>query len=197
MSLNAKRTHSELSDSECNGRTKLQAANGGHFDSSDEEVSFVEEEIVEEPINNAQWQTTISKVVSSVVSIHFSQVAPFDCDSALVSEATGFVVDSELGIILTNRHVVGAGPFVGYAVFDNHEECDVIPIYRDPVHDFGFLKFDPKISNICKFAHLNLSPRSRKSDPRSGSLVMTQAKSLVFWQDLSAELTGTPQITVS
>ncbi|CUS22310.1 LAQU0S05e02498g1_1 [Lachancea quebecensis] len=162
MSLNAKRTHSDLSDSECDSRNKLQAANGGQFDSSDEEVSFVEEEIVEEPINNAQWQNTISKVVSSVVSIHFSQVAPFDCDSALVSEATGFVVDSELGIILTNRHVVGAGPFVGYAVFDNHEECDVIPIYRDPVHDFGFLKFNPKNIKYMQVSALELKPSLAK-----------------------------------
>lgn len=109
-----------------------------------------------------KWQNTISKVVQSVVSIHFSQVAPFDSDTALVSEATGFVVDSELGIILTNRHVVGAGPFVGYAVFDNHEECDVIPIYRDPVHDFGFLKFDPKKIKYMKIKALELKPSLAK-----------------------------------
>jgi len=38
------------------------------------------------------------------------------------SEATGFVVDAEKGYIMTNRHVVGAGPFWGYCIFDNHEE---------------------------------------------------------------------------
>lgn len=38
------------------------------------------------------------------------------------SEATGFVVDAGRGYILTNRHVVGAGPFWGYCIFDNHEE---------------------------------------------------------------------------
>ncbi|SCU80356.1 LAMI_0B01948g1_1 [Lachancea mirantina] len=110
----------------------------------------------------AKWQNTISKVVSSVVSIHFSQVAPFDCDPALVSEATGFVVDSDIGIILTNRHVVGAGPFVGYAVFDNHEECDVKPIYRDPVHDFGFLKFDPKSIKYMNVQALEIRPSLAK-----------------------------------
>ena len=108
--------------------------------------------------NYLKWQDTISKVVKSIVSIHFAQVAPFDCDPALVSEATGFVIDSELGIILTNRHVVGPGPFVGYAVFDNHEECDVIPIFRDPVHDFGFLKFDPKKLKYTKVKALELRP---------------------------------------
>ena len=112
--------------------------------------------------NYLKWQSTISNVVKSVVSIHFAQVAPFDCDPALVSEATGFVVDAELGIILTNRHVVGPGPFTGYVVFDNHEECDVIPIYRDPVHDFGFLKFDPKKIKYTRIQALQLKPSLAK-----------------------------------
>lgn len=112
--------------------------------------------------NYIQWQKTIGKVVQSVVSIHFTQVASFDSEPPLVSEATGFVVDSQLGIILTNRHVVGAGPFVGYAVFDNHEECDVTPIYRDPVHDFGFLRFEPKKIKYMKIEALELRPALAK-----------------------------------
>lgn len=112
--------------------------------------------------NYQKWQNTISRVVQSVVSIHFSQVTPFDSETAMVSEATGFVVDSELGIILTNRHVVGPGPFVGYVIFDNHEECDVIPIYRDPVHDFGFLKFDPKKIKYMNIQALQLKPSLAK-----------------------------------
>lgn len=69
-----------------------------------------------------EWQATIEKVVRNVVSIHFAQTCPFDTDGALTSEATGFVVDADRGYILTNRHVVGAGPFWGYCIFDNHEE---------------------------------------------------------------------------
>lgn len=30
------------------------------------------------------------------------------------------------------------------AVFMNKEEVDLVPIYYDPVHDFGFYRFDPK-----------------------------------------------------
>ncbi|SCU85590.1 LADA_0D08438g1_1 [Lachancea dasiensis] len=164
-----KRVQADLSDSELNQHdVKRQTLNGDGSQmtsDSDEDVSYVEEvdtQVLEEPYNNAQWQGTISKVVGSVVSIHFAQVAPFDCDPALVSEATGFVVDAELGIILTNRHVVGAGPFVGYAVFDNHEECDVTPIYRDPVHDFGFLKFNPKSIKYMKVQALELKPSLAK-----------------------------------
>ena len=72
--------------------------------------------------DSVEWQATIEKVVRNVVSIHFCQTCSFDTDPAVSSEATGFVVDAERGYILTNRHVVGAGPFWGYCIFDNHEE---------------------------------------------------------------------------
>lgn len=72
--------------------------------------------------NSVEWQETIEKVVRNVVSIHFCQTCSFDTDSSISSEATGFVVDAQKGYILTNRHVVGAGPFWGFCIFDNHEE---------------------------------------------------------------------------
>ncbi|KAK5684370.1 hypothetical protein LTS10_004238 [Elasticomyces elasticus] len=120
--------------------------------------------------DTAEWRTTLSKVVSRVVSIHFCQTHAFDTDPALSSEATGFVVHipsslssnsppADTAYILTNRHVVGPGPFTGYAIFDNHEECDVHPVYRDPVHDFGLLRFDPR-----KIKHMALSPLELRPD---------------------------------
>ena len=108
--------------------------------------------------DTAEWQATIERVVRNVVSIHFCQTCAFDTDSAISSEATGFVVDAERGYILTNRHVVGAGPFWGYCIFDNHEECDVYPVYRDPVHDFGILRFDPEAIKYMPLADLTLRP---------------------------------------
>jgi S1-C subfamily serine protease len=59
---------------------------------------------------------------------------------------------------LTNRHVVGSGPFWGFCIFDNHEEVDAYPVYRDPVHDFGILKFDPKAIKYMPVAALTLRP---------------------------------------
>jgi S1-C subfamily serine protease len=109
-------------------------------------------------MESVEWQQTTQRVVKSVVSVQFANVTSFDTEGAFVSEATGFVVDAERGIIMTNRHVVGSGPFCGFAVFDNHEECDVKPIYRDPVHDFGFLKFDPKDIKHMKVHGLDLRP---------------------------------------
>lgn len=110
------------------------------------------------PQSETQWRKTVERVVKSVVSIHFMQPVSFDTETSLCSEATGFVVDCEQGIILTNRHVVGPGPFVGYAVFDNHEEVEVKPIYRDPVHDFGFLQFDVTKVKYMEVQQLELHP---------------------------------------
>ncbi|KAF4445607.1 hypothetical protein F53441_10671 [Fusarium austroafricanum] len=104
------------------------------------------------------WQRAIEKVVSCVVSVKFSQPYSFDTEVSKTSEATGFVVDAERGLVLTNRHVVGPGPFSGYIVFNNQEEVDTYPIYRDPVHDFGFLKFDPKAVKYMDLTAMELRP---------------------------------------
>lgn len=80
--------------------------------------------------DSAEWQRTIESVVRNVVSIRFCQTCSFDTDSAITSEATGFVVDAEKGYILTNRHVVCSGPFSGYCVFDNHEEASCANLHN-------------------------------------------------------------------
>ncbi|OAQ97955.1 hypothetical protein LLEC1_00524 [Akanthomyces lecanii] len=114
------------------------------------------------PASLGEWQDTIQKVVRNVVAIRFCQTCSFDTDPALTSEATGFVVDSERGYIMTNRHVVGAGPFWGHCVFDNHEEVDCYPVYRDPVHDFGILRYDPKAIKYMQVDGLDLTPDQAK-----------------------------------
>lgn len=90
------------------------------------------------------WEETISKVSSSIVSIQVSSNRYFDTESTASSVATGFIVDAERGIILTNRHVVEPGPVTAQAILLNNEEITLRPIYRDPIHDFGFFAYDPK-----------------------------------------------------
>lgn len=43
-------------------------------------------------------------------------------------------------------------------MFDNHEEVDAYPVYRDPVHDFGILRFDPKAIKYMPVEALPLRP---------------------------------------
>ena len=109
------------------------------------------------------WEATLRTCVNAVVSIRVNLVRSFDTERATSmqvrprwaprhpppfhvahytvpnGQATGFVVDAARGIILTNRHVVTPGPIIAEAVFNNHEEVPVWPIYRDPVHDFGLV----------------------------------------------------------
>ena len=111
-----------------NTPNQVQPEVNGRYPNPVDEIS--EEKIITiAPLaaENAEWQATIEKVVRNVVSIHFCQTCSFDTDTACSSEATGFVVDAVKGYILTNRHVVCAGPFSGYCVFDNHEEVGEIP----------------------------------------------------------------------
>src|SRR5471030_3294051 len=89
------------------------------------------------------WAVTLARIASSVVSIEVDEVRAFDTEWNASAQATGFVVDAERGLILTNRHVVTPGPVTAEATFLNHEEVQLYPVYRDPVHDFGFYRYDP------------------------------------------------------
>ncbi|KAL1888566.1 hypothetical protein Cpir12675_006130 [Ceratocystis pirilliformis] len=136
-------------------------------DRDDTRSDGLSDDIVEEFIDmpsqeTLEWQAAIGNVVPTVVSIRFCLPCSFDSEFADTSEATGFVVDAERGYILTNRHVVGAGPFWGYCVFDNHEEVDAYAVYRDPIHDFGILRFDPKAIKYMPVRALELRPELAK-----------------------------------
>jgi len=89
------------------------------------------------------WDRTLERIAPSVVTIEIDQARAFDTEWNQSSQATGFVVDAERGLILTNRHVVTPGPVVATAVFQNREEVELHAVYRDPVHDFGIYRYDP------------------------------------------------------
>ena len=106
----------------------------------------------------AKWSETLQKVANSVVTIRVDATRSFDTAAASSTQATGFVVDAERGLILTNRHVVQSGPVIAEALFANREEVELIPIYRDPVHDFGFFKYKPEDLKFLKPDSLQLRP---------------------------------------
>ena len=59
---------------------------------------------------NPDWAVTLERIASSVVSIDVDSTRAFDTEWNSTAQATGFVVDAERGLILTNRHVVTPGP---------------------------------------------------------------------------------------
>jgi S1-C subfamily serine protease len=117
------------------------------------EIPVVHEE---EPV----WSGTLERIATGVVSIRVDSTRAFDTEWNSSSQATGFVVDAKRGIILTNRHVVTPGPVVAEAIFLNNEEVSLKPIYRDPVHDFGFFRYDPDELQYIEPAELPLVPRA-------------------------------------
>ncbi|KAI9217306.1 hypothetical protein BC828DRAFT_391513 [Blastocladiella britannica] len=123
----------------------IESPISGHGSSSDASMS-------------RRWQRVIETTVPSIVSVRFMIVSAFDTEPATISEATGFIVDAERGLVLTNRHVVGAGPFVGTIIAHDHEEVEAVPIYRDPIHDFGVLKFDPSKIKYMPLRAIPLRP---------------------------------------
>ncbi|CAG8601096.1 9341_t:CDS:2, partial [Racocetra fulgida] len=119
------------------------------------------------------WETTLEKAIKAIVSIKANHVRSFDTETSgkhLTSlfiaysrlndlmtcgdySATGFIVDAER---------VSPAPIVAQAVFTNYEEVELKPIYRDPIHDFGFLKFDPKKVKFMELVQIPLSPEKAK-----------------------------------
>ncbi|KAJ9173004.1 hypothetical protein P3X46_016182 [Hevea brasiliensis] len=114
-----------------------------------------------EKVDTAEdWRETINKVVPAVVVLRITACRSFDTELSSFGSATGFVVDKQRGIILTNRHVVKPGPVVAQAIFVNHEEIPVYPIYRDPVHDFGFFRYDPGAIQFLNYEEIPLVPEA-------------------------------------
>jgi S1-C subfamily serine protease len=107
--------------------------------------------------------SVIDQVAQSIVNIEYRVPRGFDTYAAATGlSATGFVVDAERGIILTNRHVVLPGPVVARGVFHNGEDVPLTPLYRDPVHDFGFYKYDPKALEFTDAKALELYPEGAR-----------------------------------
>jgi len=107
---------------------------------------------------NTAWTETLERISSGVVSIRVDSTRAFDTEWNTSSQATGFVVDARRGLILTNRHVVTPGPVIAEAVFRNNEEVTLTPVYRDPVHDFGFFRYDPQDLHYIDPVELKLAP---------------------------------------
>ena len=106
----------------------------------------------------ADWSEMIERISTGVVSLKIDVPRSFDTENNVSSQATGFVVDAEQGLILTNRHVVTPGPVRAEALFLNQEEVPLVPVYRDPVHDFGLFKYDPAELKFIQPAELSLHP---------------------------------------
>jgi S1-C subfamily serine protease len=111
----------------------------------------------------ARWTRTLERIAPAVVAIQVDATRAFDTEWNASSQATGFVVDAGRGLVLTNRHVVTPGPVTAQATFINREEVELLPVYRDPVHDFGFYRYDPEKLRFIHPEALPLHPEGAQT----------------------------------
>ena len=109
------------------------------------------------------WHATIAEVVPAIVSIVTSTTSEIGVHRKGERQATGFVVSTEHGFIITNRHVIGAGPTDAYAIFGKGAcKCPITPCYVDPAHDFTFCKYDVTDLEGFKVEQIELKPELAK-----------------------------------
>lgn len=104
------------------------------------------------------WAKIVETCTPAIVELRVNYVRYFEDQEAGCGIGTGFVVDKERGFILTNRHVVSSGPVTATAVFTNKKLINVIPVYRDPIHDFGFFKYNPEDIDYPELVEVRLAP---------------------------------------
>ncbi|TPX44205.1 hypothetical protein SeMB42_g04409 [Synchytrium endobioticum] len=109
-----------------------------------------------------QWKVTLEKTINALVSIRFIVTRKFDTWNVGSYNATGFIVDVENAIILTNKHVVTDAPFIGKVCFKNSEEVPAWPLWRDPIHDFGFIRFDKSKVKFMDLQEVSLAPEAAR-----------------------------------
>lgn len=107
------------------------------------------------------WTKIVHDATSAVVELQVNYVRSFAGVRAHCGVGTGFVVDKKRGYILTNRHIISLGPITATAVFTNKKRINVIPVYRDPVHDFGIFKYDPSEIDYPQLSEIQLAPKVR------------------------------------
>jgi pro-apoptotic serine protease NMA111 len=108
------------------------------------------------------WVRALHRVIKAIVTIKAKTLRCFDTEHASSFEGTGFVVDKKMGLILSNRHIVRQGPIAARAIFGNYEEIVVQQAYVDPVHDFGFFKYDPTKVKFAEVEEIELYPQGAK-----------------------------------
>lgn len=110
-----------------------------------------------------EWDATVANVVPAVVTITTCTTLMFGMAEKFQGQATGMVVSTEHGLLLTNRHVIGEGPTESYAVFGSGAcRCRIVPVYVDPIHDFAICKYN--VSDLQNFTakQIELKPELAK-----------------------------------
>jgi len=103
----------------------------------------VESEVTKEE-GGSKRKKILDLVRLGVVMVETKTYASTESEKTAASMGTGFIVDKAMGLIATNRHVVGDMTVSTYSVkFSNGTRTSAQLVYFDPLYDFAFIKVDP------------------------------------------------------
>ena len=98
--------------------------------------------------SNLSWGGTLEKVIADAnlytVKIDVSTEIPFIEDSWYGS-GTGFLVDKDSGLILTNKHVSSQSPSLIDINFKDEDYLEGNIAYVDPIFDIALITIDPNL----------------------------------------------------
>jgi S1-C subfamily serine protease len=117
-----------------------------------------------------EWQTNIDLYKQSVVMIEIESDMQFFDEQSTMSLATGFIIDKDLGLIATNRHVTRRSPSKHKIKFYDGTVHMGNVVYYDIFHDFGIIKIknfeelkkDSKFYNYLKQVKIGTSYSLKK-----------------------------------
>ena len=93
--------------------------------------------------DNDPWEAGMGHAMQGIVNIYTARPFNFNDSRNSYTESTGFIVDTEIGLILTNRHIISEAPEQSRAIMQSGaRQFRITPCYPDPIHDFTFCRFD-------------------------------------------------------
>ena len=99
-------------------------------------------------ISSLSWGETLEKVIFNAnfytVKIDISTDIPF-IEDGYYSSGTGFLVDKEIGLILTNKHVSSQSPSLIDVNFKDEDYLEGTVAYVDPIFDLALILIDPQL----------------------------------------------------
>lgn len=111
------------------------------------------------------WRATIANAEPGIVSIDTSKTSKFDVHRTGDSCATGFVISTKYGLMLTSRHVIGEEPTDAYAIFGKGAiKCPITPCEIDPIHNSAICKYDVTDLGDFETKQIEIRPELAKVD---------------------------------
>lgn len=95
--------------------------------------------------SSSPWPPDVVRALKkTVVNIDLATPVALVDDKRTAATGTGFVVDAERGLVVTNRHISTVSPTVYQVRFNDGSFAPARCVYYDVAQDFAVLKVDPE-----------------------------------------------------